>query len=184
MARSTRTNPHHLEDQLQYHVFDIVDTTSTLSQDERFEILDQLPSSSRVINAERSVIYSLEEMSNFYSYFADQTFEGVILRSRDCIYINKRSLQLRKYKEFMDEEFEIVGVYHDPGVDRTQFSWKCVMKDGTEFKAKPTGSEAEKRIWYDNQDDYIGEMLTVRYQELSDDGIPRFPRGIEIRNYE
>jgi hypothetical protein len=27
-------------------------------------------------------------------------------------------------------------------------------------------------------------MLTVRYQELTDDGIPRFPVGLEIRDYE
>ena len=32
--------------------------------------------------------------------------------------------------------------------------------------------------------DYIGEMLTVRYQELTDDGVPRFPVGIAIRDYE
>jgi hypothetical protein len=27
-------------------------------------------------------------------------------------------------------------------------------------------------------------MLTVRYQELTHDGIPRFPVGITIRDYE
>jgi hypothetical protein len=26
--------------------------------------------------------------------------------------------------------------------------------------------------------------LTVRYQELTDDGVPRFPVGIAIRDYE
>ena len=31
---------------------------------------------------------------------------------------------------------------------------------------------------------YIGKMLTVKYQELTDDGKPRFPVGINIRDYE
>ena len=32
--------------------------------------------------------------------------------------------------------------------------------------------------------EYVGKKLTVRYQELTDDGIPRFPVGIAIRDYE
>jgi hypothetical protein len=27
-------------------------------------------------------------------------------------------------------------------------------------------------------------MLTVRYQELTDDGLPRFPVGVGLRDYE
>jgi hypothetical protein len=30
----------------------------------------------------------------------------------------------------------------------------------------------------------IGQQLTVRYQELTTDGIPRFPVGIAFRDYE
>ena len=32
--------------------------------------------------------------------------------------------------------------------------------------------------------EFIGKMLTVRFQELTDDGLPRFPVGIEFRDYE
>jgi len=35
-----------------------------------------------------------------------------------------------------------------------------------------------------NVSDYYGKWLTVKYQELSKDGIPRFPVGISFRNYE
>jgi hypothetical protein len=33
----------------------------------------------------------------------------------------------------------------------------------------------------ENVEKYYGKLLTVRYQELSDDGIPRFPVGIGFR---
>jgi hypothetical protein len=33
-------------------------------------------------------------------------------------------------------------------------------------------------------DSFIGKMLTVKYQEMSPDGVPRFPSGIAIRDYE
>jgi DNA ligase-1 len=30
----------------------------------------------------------------------------------------------------------------------------------------------------------IGKRLTVRYQELTDGGVPRFPVGVAVRDYE
>ena len=32
-----------------------------------------------------------------------------------------------------------------------------------------------------NGDAYIGKMLTVKFQELSNDKVPRFPVGLHIR---
>jgi DNA ligase-1 len=37
---------------------------------------------------------------------------------------------------------------------------------------------------YDNGGEYVGKMLTVRYQEMTDIGVPRFPVGIAFRDYE
>ena len=31
---------------------------------------------------------------------------------------------------------------------------------------------------------YYGKLLTVKFQELTSDGIPRFPVGISFRDYE
>jgi DNA ligase-1 len=36
----------------------------------------------------------------------------------------------------------------------------------------------------DNIAEYYGKLLTVKYQELTSDGIPRFPVGISFRDYE
>jgi DNA ligase-1 len=38
--------------------------------------------------------------------------------------------------------------------------------------------------FYKNAAKYIGKKLTVKYQELTKDGIPRFPVGIAIRDYD
>jgi hypothetical protein len=36
----------------------------------------------------------------------------------------------------------------------------------------------------ENKKDYIGKMATVRYQNLTPDGIPRFPVMITVRDFE
>ena len=39
----------------------------------------------------------------------------------------------------------------------------------------------ERKATYDTADKHIGEHLKVKFFELTDDGIPRFPVGIGIR---
>ena len=60
----------------------------------------------------------------------------------------------------------------------------CKTKNGKKFNARPLGSFEDRKVWYENGKSYIGKMLTVRYQELTNDKIPRFPVGVCIRDYE
>lgn len=193
-VRSAMTNPSPLEDQMCLYVFDIVDPTENLTQDERFEILDglfarkQASLAPKIIQVERYEIYSPEEIPEYQNMFVKEGYEGVVLRDRslkyECLKKNKKSKWMRKYKYFFDQEWAIIGVRRDKGVPREQFTWVCALEDGTKFYPKPEGTREMKWEWFDNKDEYIGKMLIVRYQELETSGKPRFPIGIEIRDFE
>ena len=58
------------------------------------------------------------------------------------------------------------------------------MEDGRQFNVTPVGDRPSRVEMFQNADDYIGKMLTVKFFELSDDGVPRFGNGIAIRDYE
>ena len=60
--------------------------------------------------------------------------------------------------------------------------WKCKTKNGKEFNVRPKGTNEERAKFYKEAKKYIGKKLTVEYQELTDDGIPRFPVGKNFRN--
>jgi DNA ligase-1 len=49
---------------------------------------------------------------------------------------------------------------------------------------RPRGTHEERAVLLNNAGSYVAKKLTVRYQELTDDGIPRFPVGISFRDYE
>lgn len=193
-VRSTMTDPGPLEDQMCLYVFDIVDPTEELTQDERFKKLDALFARSaakkcpKIVQVERFEIYSPEEIPTYQEKFVKEGYEGVVLRDRalkyECLKKNRKSKWMRKYKYFFDAEFEIIGVVRDKGVPRDQFAWLCRTENGTKFKAKPEGTREMKWEWYDNRDEIIGKMLIVRYQDLEDSGKPRFPIAIEIRDFE
>jgi len=126
-----------------------------------------------------------EDIKRFHDQFVAEGYEGIIIRNIEGIYgVNKRSNDLQKYKHFIDEEFKIVGFEEGTGRAKGTVIWICQNKKKQKFKVRPRGTEKERRNWFENGKDYVGKKLTVRYQELTDDGIPRFPVGITIRDYE
>ena len=46
------------------------------------------------------------------------------------------------------------------------------------------GSRELRTEYFNNKKALIGKMVTVQYQGLSDDGIPRFPSAVSVRDYE
>jgi DNA ligase-1 len=128
---------------------------------------------------------STEEMKKLHDKYVKEGYEGLILRNKKGYYTEKdRSNDLLKYKEFKDDEFEIIDYKCGTGRDDNAVIWVCKTKDGKEFNARPEGSIDERRKQYHRGKSYIGKLLTVKYQNLSKDGIPRFPIGISIRDYE
>jgi DNA ligase-1 len=57
-------------------------------------------------------------------------------------------------------------------------------KKGQIFSVRPKGTREMRTEWFKDIKKLTGEKLTVRYQNLSEDGIPIFPVGICVRDYE
>lgn len=191
-CRSVRTTPHPLESQMKYYIFDVCTKDK---QSVRFELLDKLFNyinttkyNSILIKVETSIIHSETEMKDMCNLFIQQEYEGCMVRNKNGLYTHsKRNYDIQKYKLFHDKEFPIVGYTQSAGTEVGGVLWKCAVDGGGEgvvFDVRPRGTLVMKRWWYINGKSFIGKMLTVRYQSLSEDGVPRFPVGIAIRDYE
>lgn len=189
-----RSEPHELENQINFIVFDIVDLSGQYDQDARFtrlkKLFSQKPQGTDHIQlCDTQVAHFIEEIYDYHDSASQQGYEGIILRARDLMYSDKRSLKMRKYKHFIDREYPIIDVEKDDGVDDEYFVWVChdpdiidpETKKPKRFKAKPRGSREDREYWYSNYLEYIGMPLTVKFQEYSEDGVPRFPIGVGIR---
>ena len=116
----------------------------------------------------------------------NEGYEGLILRNITGEYCEgpSRSKHLQKYKSFQDDEFPIVGYHEGSGLESGCIIWECKISDGTVFSVRPRGTREVRSEYLIKADNYIGKKLTVRFQELSEIGVPRFPVGIDIRDYE
>ncbi len=126
-----------------------------------------------------------QDLAEFHTRWTTDGYEGVMLRNKSAKYrVGVRSTDLQKYKEFEDSEYKVVGFKEGDGVEKGCVVWVCVTAKGQEFAVRPRGTHEERQALFLDGPKYVGKMLNVRYQELTTDGIPRFPVGITFRDYE
>jgi len=104
--------------------------------------------------------------------------EGLMIREPRSTYDWKRSSALLKVKSFQDEEAKVVG--HKSGKGRLTGMCggiECVLVNGKRFTVG-TGFDDSQR----KNPPPLNSVVTVKYQELSDGGIPRFPVFLRIRS--
>ena len=104
--------------------------------------------------------------------------EGLMMRQPSSKYEVGRSWTLRKVKTFHDAEALVTAHVRGAGRhDGRLGSLQCEMPDGTVFNVGTGLSDAER-----NAPPPVGSVVTYRYQELSDDGVPRFPSYVGVRH--
>ena len=156
--------------------------------DERKENLNDLyghlyegkVTSIEIVNSETAI--NEEEVYEIQSEYLEQGYEGAIVREHDGEYrFGYRSNKLLKVKNFMDDEYEIIDYTTGVGKFAGCIVWICTTDDGTQFKVVPQGTMEERKELYEQAEEHIGEQLKVKYFELTDDNVPRFPVGIGFR---
>ena len=129
-------------------------------------------------------IHDREQLDRCYEDYVEAGYEGQMVRI-DGPYENKRSAKLLKRKEFVDEEYEILG--YDEGTgnrEGTVKHFKFKNKDGRKFNSNVKGTFEYMAELLERGDELVGKQATVKYFNLTPDGIPRFPYVIAIRDYE
>jgi DNA ligase 1 len=102
--------------------------------------------------------------------------EGLMLRQPGSVYEAGRSSTLLKIKSFRDAEAVVLS--HEPGKGRFKGLLGALgvqLPDGTEFYVGTGFSDAQRM-----SPPPVGSMITFRYQELSDGGVPRFPSFVRV----
>lgn len=171
---------------IKYHIYDIIDEDLKFS--ERTYYISSFFKNTKLTYLKEVLTQEVrdeKECKECFSEFVGRGYEGIMLRNKEGMYrCNYRSHDLQKYKEFMEGEYEIVGYKEGDGRDKGTVIWVCVTKDGKEFNVRPRGTVEMRKEWFEKGKDYVGKMLTVIYQELSEMGVPRFPVGKDVRiNY-
>jgi DNA ligase-1 len=164
-----------------FHIYDVVLPSTPYVERHAFIQANAslFPPTFEIVKTEE--VSNTTELKTKFTEYIQDGYEGIMLRNKAGLYVNNRSHDLQKYKEFEEDEFVIVGFKEAKGRDAGSVIWICATKTGDEFDCRPIGSLEHRSELFRNAPKYIGKMLTIKYQELSEKGIPRFLSGKAIR---
>jgi len=163
---------------LEYHVYDILGEGTF---EERLKMLQAVPGFVIRNPVETKLVNSVDELEAYHASCVLRGYEGIMIRTPSGLYRQTRSKDLLKYKHFKTEEFKVVG--HTVGKEGIPV-FECLSSEGTNgrtFGVMIKSTLEEKKAMLLDVESYYGKWLTVKYQELSKEGVPRFPVGIDFR---
>tara|TARA_X000000950_G_scaffold280014_1_gene373785 strand:+ start:1423 stop:2544 length:1122 start_codon:yes stop_codon:yes gene_type:complete len=177
--KSTEEDFAESEKLVQYHVYDMYDTSDAdMIFSNRFFKLGMTLSDMNTIQVVDTVSTPTQDsLDELYSKWIEEGYEGQMVR-HDKPYENKRSKFLLKRKEFITDEFKVVSMLEGRG------NWAGYVKhfvlakaDGTEFGAGVRGTQQVlQKLWDEGK---TPDWATLRYFNETPDGIPRFPVVID-----
>lgn len=123
--------------------------------------------------------HTMRDVRTLHDMWVAKGFEGAIIRLQHGVYkLGSKSVHLLKLKDHEDAEFEVVG--WNTGKDGV-IQYVCKQEEGKLFEVRPMGNEKERAELLATADQDVGKLLTVRFQERSDDNIPIHGRGVSFR---
>jgi DNA ligase-1 len=154
----------------------------------------------RVALLEHSFFAHGEALQEYEQTCVDDGFEGIMLRSPSGLYKYGRATRkegtLLKVKRFCDSEAEVIGFEEEMhnaneakvnALGRTERSTHKANKVGKNTLGKLVCTwqgmdirvagftDVEAHAIWDHQSRYLGKMAKFAYQELTNEGAPRFP---------
>lgn len=189
LARQQKPTAADLKESEEYLQFWIYDVESMKSPEDTFEkrnqylkkLLDEEVSSNMIVFVPTERVKNFDHLDELYQTYMEQGYEGQMVRISSKPYENKRSKQLLKRKEFKEEEFTIVDIVEGEG-NRSGMAGNILCKDsvGKQFGAGIQGDRDFYRQLLSTKTDLIGTLVSIKYQNLTPDGIPRFPVAVKF----
>lgn len=174
------------EKKIKFYAYDVFFLDEkNLSFSERFKKLKQILNGQKHVQMVETLDCDVENIDEIYDEYLTMGYEGQIIRTDDR-YEMKRSKNLLKRKDFMDDEYEIIEIVEGEG-NRSGMAGYAIIKNkkGYEnFRTNIKGDFLFLKQMLIEKESYQGKMATIRFFGLTPEHKPRFPYMVGVRDYE
>ncbi|KAJ3017211.1 hypothetical protein HKX48_003663 [Thoreauomyces humboldtii] len=164
---------------IKFHIFDAPSLTDKTFEHRQAAIAERFKKhpSPNVVMVKQEICRGRKHLMDMLEEVETDGGEGVMMRQPLSLYEGKRSKTLLKVKNFYDAEAKVLG--HEVGKGKNSAvcgALQCVMESGKNFRVGTGLTDADRR-----KPPPVGAIITYRFQELTNDGVPRFPSFVGIR---
>jgi DNA ligase-1 len=156
----------------------------TSTKDRYTELKKRVNGSNPFINVvgRHKIPANIKEIMALHKYFVEAGYEGAMVKTIDAPYRFGRSYDVMKVKEFHDVDLPIIGLEEGTGRHAGRLGAVKINFNGVIVKVGSGFSDEQREQVWNNQDNFLGRIIEVRYQEVTPDGSLRFPTFVCFRN--
>lgn len=178
-----------------YHIFDAIPfseyesnsyKTKTMARYEllKYEWNKGLSSFSNLKLVDQVKVSSEDEILELEKHFISQGYEGVMVKPDIPYYMGRKTGGLMKFKTMLSMDCEVIGTYEGEGRNAGRLGGLTVRQEnnGLSCDVGSGFTDAERSVLYNSRSEILGRLVEVKYQELTPDGIMRFPIFVRWRD--
>ena len=186
MVRKTKpTDEARLEsaENVQFHCYDIIDETKTFEERNKF-IMQAVPRNHCIHHVKTQAVATESLAKVVHQQNLDNGYEGSILRTNDT-YACKRSHNLRKFKDFHDDEALLLDWVEGKGKRKgTIGKFMAQDSEGNIFGMPVMDKFKYLQDNFEEMKTWVGKLATFTYFERTSANSYRHPLFKCIRDYE
>lgn len=190
---------------VKYHIFDMIPVDEWVAQkfvtpaSDRFKALGQffhqlevaqkevfplqLPID-RLVYVEHQWVNDLPTILKLEQQFLSEGYEGAMVLPDIAYYLGRKTNAMMKFKTMLSMDCKVIGTYEGTGKYAGSLGGlNVIQEDGKTACSVGSGfDDAERSKIYADPVSVLARTVEIRYQNLSDDGVMRFPIFIRFRD--
>lgn len=180
VSRTKNLHPNY--NQMEYHIFDIINSERQYKRlDQLTQLLWSAPFSSIKL-VPTLLVDNLDSLQEIYRNFLQQGYEGIIIRHPSALYTRRKVTTLLKLKPRVSELFEIVDVIEEQDKYKnrngTFGAFVCETSEGTLFSVGSGPTDYQRAILWQNRNAFMKRFVKIRFQGYTK--VRRVPKLLSI----
>jgi DNA ligase-1 len=178
---TSRLELHPCSEQIRYHIFDVITHDDARIRQEALDSIFEQFSRGKyeLAHVPWFLTLSLEQIMDYLRSFVTLGYEGIIVREPNAPYEPRRSTKIMKFKPGRSDIYRIQGFKEEiskDGVPKgTLGAFILQGPDGSPFGVGSGFTRDEREAYWGMRHKLVGSYCEIRYQHLTDRGVPRFP---------
>jgi DNA ligase-1 len=178
---------------VKFFVFGYVPHSEWVSKDFKMKTSDRLNElldidycfPDNIVMVNHKLIDNIDDAYKFEAECLESGFEGAMLLPDIPYYLGKKSNKLLKLKTMQSQDCRVVGFYEGESGTRNQGTLgglELIQENSISCNCGTGFSDEDRSYIWNNKDEFIGKVAEIKYQELTEDGVMRFPVFMRWRN--
>jgi DNA ligase-1 len=173
-------------DAVRFHIFDYIVEhewdNPEMDAKSRFGKLKSIfatVESPSLVMVEHTLVIRNSDLLRLHKQFVAAGYEGTMFQHQGA-YVRKRGWHLQKLKDFKSSEGRVIALIEGTGKNRGKTGSVRLkdLKTNVEFDLGSGFTDEERAELTPGT---LGKIIEYRYQELTEDGVPRFPTFLRYR---